>query len=234
MSAVKRVQKLLLHAERRSLESFRAENDKAIYKSNKKGNVQKQQQQQQQQTQGQGQGQEVDKENSNQEREYIFVKATGKAMEKALGIGKWFESKPDEYVIRVRTGSVLVVDDIVEDEEKKMALISESEHQKQQDNQDQRGHNNDMNFNTSESSSSPSPSQPQPSSGISTSLAEPSTSCISAPTSAFTQSNGMTVREESKSKKGKKRKRDTISMDSELPESRIRWVNMVEVAVGIK
>ena len=183
MSAIKRVQKLLSHAERRSLDSFRAGGDVAAPRGGKsKGKSSNQEKQQEMQ--------------SATHQEEIFVKATGKAMEKALAVGKWFESRPDEYVVRVKTGSVLVVDDIVEDEEKKNAII-----QQQQQQQQQHGDG------TSSSSSA----------------------FDSLPTMTSTHPNPSNQQ----TRKGKKRKR-TVDIDAELPESRTRWVNMVEVAVGLR
>ncbi|PYH87482.1 hypothetical protein BO71DRAFT_436671 [Aspergillus ellipticus CBS 707.79] len=47
-------------------------------------------------------------------KEVVFVKATGRAMERALKVGKWFEAggREKEFGVRVETGCVLVVDDL--------------------------------------------------------------------------------------------------------------------------
>ncbi|EEP81944.1 predicted protein [Uncinocarpus reesii 1704] len=66
----------------------------------------------------------------------VFIKATGRAIKKAMDIGKWFDEK-DEYSINVKTGTILVVDDIVEDEDlknrelRKQAKVKQSEDQAQ-------------------------------------------------------------------------------------------------------
>lgn len=104
MSAVKRVQKLLRQAEKRATAGISLEDTQKTEKQ-KLAELAK----------------------AVETREEIFVKATGKAIEKALNVGKWFEEKEAEYTVRVTTGSVLVVDDVVEDEEKK-----EEEMRKQQ------------------------------------------------------------------------------------------------------
>ncbi|KAJ5751711.1 hypothetical protein N7520_008628 [Penicillium odoratum] len=156
MSAVKRVQKLLRHAEKRATANIDLEDTRKT-EQQKLAELAK----------------------AADKREEIFVKATGRAIEKVLKIGKWFEEKGTEYVVRVKTGSVLVVDDVVEDEEKK-----ELEMQKQQrQSKDESAEDQDQ---------------------------EPS-------------------------KAAKKRKRQApVSDDAELPETRTRWVKMVEVAVSLK
>ncbi|KAK2793967.1 hypothetical protein FQN52_000299 [Onygenales sp. PD_12] len=93
MSAAKRVQKLLKQAERRATSK--------IDLSEKTSDKQKF-----------GQLAESTEE---LKKEAVFLKATGRAIDKAMDIGKWFGAK-EEYAIKVKTGTVLVVDDIVEDE----------------------------------------------------------------------------------------------------------------------
>jgi ribonuclease P/MRP protein subunit POP7 len=106
MSAVKRVQKLLRQAEKRATAGVSLEDTQTTEKQ-KLAALAK----------------------AAETREEIFVKATGKAIEKALNVGKWFEEKEAEYAVRVITGSVLVVDDVVEDEEKKEAELRKQQRQ---------------------------------------------------------------------------------------------------------
>jgi ribonuclease P/MRP protein subunit POP7 len=54
------------------------------------------------------------------EKEQVFIKATGRAIEKALSVGRWLEQRQDEYAVQTKAGSVMVVDDILEDEEAKV------------------------------------------------------------------------------------------------------------------
>ncbi|KAE8353246.1 Rpp20 subunit of nuclear RNase MRP and P-domain-containing protein [Aspergillus coremiiformis] len=95
MSAVKRVQKFLRVAEKRATASVELLNRKK------------------------GEGQKLAQIARGQEalrKEVVVVKATGRAMERALGVGRWFREREGEYSVRVETGAVLVVDDVVEDE----------------------------------------------------------------------------------------------------------------------
>lgn len=159
MSAVKRIQKLLLQAEKRATANINLEDTR---KSEK---------------------QILDELSKvSEKREEVFAKATGRAIEKALNVAKWFEEKQTEYAVRVKTGSVLVVDDIVEDEDKK---------EKEQKRQKQEGQ--------------PIGQGDEPSKLESKSVA-------------------------------KKRKRRAAAEDDggELPESRTRWIRMVEVAISLK
>ncbi|KAJ5523113.1 hypothetical protein N7513_012657 [Penicillium frequentans] len=106
MSAVKRVQKLLRHAEKRATANIDL------------GDTRKTEQQKL-----------AELTKAADKREEVFLKATGRAIEKALKVGKWFEEKETEYVVRVTTGSVLAVDDIVEDEEKKELEMQKEQQQ---------------------------------------------------------------------------------------------------------
>jgi ribonuclease P/MRP protein subunit POP7 len=161
MSAVKRIQKLLAQAEKRATANINLEDTR---KSEK----------------------QILEELSkvSEKREEVFVKATGRAIEKALNVGKWFEEKTVEYTVRVNTGSVLVVDDIVEDEEKK-----EKRQQKQQQQEEQ----------------------------------------------SETGQSGADSKTESKTTVTKRKRQGcSTENDDELPESRTRWIKMVEIAVSLK
>lgn len=173
MSAVKRVQKLLRQAEKRAMASL-------DLGSKKKTEKQKLAQL--------AAGHDALRKGKGEEE--VFVKATGRAMEKALAVGRWFETREAEYVTRVKTGCVLVVDDVVEDEEMRRRVIDEGEKvgeeekEKQQQQEDK----------DSETTSAPP---------VSKSAA-------------------------------KKRKRAANAESEELPESRTRWVNVVDIAVTYK
>ena len=123
--------------------------------------------------------------------EEVFVKATGRAMEKALAVGKWFETREAEYVTRVKTGCVLVVDDVVEDEEMRRRVIAEGGEVGEEEKEKQQQEEEDKN------------AEATPAPPVSKSAA-------------------------------KKRKRAANAETEELPESRTRWVNVVEIAVTYK
>ncbi|KAJ5103768.1 hypothetical protein N7532_004297 [Penicillium argentinense] len=165
MSAVKRVQKLLLQAEKRATANISL------------GDTRKTEQQTL-----------AELAKAAENREEVFVKATGRAIEKALNVGKWFQEKETEYNVRVNTGSVLVVDDVVEDEEKKV-----QEEKKQQHQGERKGNEKDV-----------------------------------------TEDKNGASKPGTKTKKRKRQEAPAASEDAELPESRTRWIKMVEVAVSLK
>lgn len=158
MSAVKRVQKLLRQAEKRATAKISLEDMRKTEKQKL-----------------------AEMANSAEQREEVFVKATGRAIEKVLNVGKWFEEKESEYSVRVNTGSVLVVDDVVENEEQKEKLSQKEQKENETDK---------------------------------------------------TQPGQATVK--SDAKKRKRQEKPEASNDYELPETRTRWVKMVEVAVSLK
>ncbi|OJJ51370.1 hypothetical protein ASPZODRAFT_138471 [Penicilliopsis zonata CBS 506.65] len=176
MSVVKRVQKLLRQAEKRATSSIGL-TDSKVSEKEKLARL--------------ARGQE------QLAREEIFVKATGRAVEKALGVGKWFEEKTAEYTVRYETGSVLVVDDIVEDEQAKQKLIDKEMLQTKSE------------------------------------TAEPQTE-----TSGGAKEEEEEEEEEESnaqgSRKKKKRKHAAFDLNADLPETRTRWVKMVQVAVTLR
>ncbi|RAK92440.1 hypothetical protein BO79DRAFT_235693 [Aspergillus costaricaensis CBS 115574] len=165
MGVVKRVQKYLRAAENRATAKLLSGNNKG-----KKGDRKNQIAQ-------------LAQSNEALKKEEVFVKATGRAMERALKVGKWFEARGEEYTVSVKTGSVLVVDDVVEDEEERKKAVEESERLKKEVEE-----------------------------------------------AKLKDGNG----DLSKSAL-RKRKRAVARLEGEeeLPETRTRWVNMVEVAVSL-
>lgn len=180
MSAVKRVQKLLRQAEKRATAPVNIANGK-VRDRQRLG--------------------ELARSGEQLCREEVYVKATGRAMEKALSVGRWFEEgdRVGEYTVRVKTGSVLVVDDVVEDEEAKAQGVQEQEKGAGGEEMDRSGD------------------------GEAAAAAEATDKAPSKPRSKTA---------------AKKRKRAAnaaaLMAESELPETRTRWVNMVEVAVALK
>ncbi|KAJ9210956.1 hypothetical protein DTO166G4_7453 [Paecilomyces variotii] len=177
MSVVKRVQKMLRHAEKRATAGVDLGNNK-ISEKEKLARLAK--------------GQETLR------KEEVFIKATGRAIERALSVGRWFEEKEEEYEVRVKTGTVLVVDDIVEDEEAKR-----KEMEKEKIGEESGGDGKKDGTAIGEDATRPAESE----------AAAPS---------------------KQPSKKRKRRAKAAVSGDVELPESRTRWVNMVEIAITLK
>jgi ribonuclease P/MRP protein subunit POP7 len=116
MSAIKRVQKLLLQAEKRSAQSAADQ-----VSSRPKYSV----------SSTNDEITDIERvaaimAEDKHDRDEIILKATGKAIAKALSLGVWFEEK-GEYSVRIETGTVGAIDDIVapedggaEDEDKDM------------------------------------------------------------------------------------------------------------------
>lgn len=94
MCAVKRVQKLLRHAEKRATSKVNLSNNKISEKAKLEQVVQAQ---------------------HALKKEEVLVMATGRAIDKAISLEKWFKEKAEEYEVKVRTKAVLVVDDILSD-----------------------------------------------------------------------------------------------------------------------
>jgi ribonuclease P/MRP protein subunit POP7 len=181
MSAVKRVQKLLRQAEKRATAAVNLSSSKRTDRQKLA---------------------EVARGQEQLSKEEVFVKATGRAIEKALGVGRWFEERGNEYAVRVKTGSVLVVDDIEEDEEAKRKAVEEAERALLQEQAQEKKDGEKDDGQRAPDQSVDTPAQPV-----------------------------------SKSET-KKRKRAANALASasgeELPETRTRWVNMVEIAVTLK
>lgn len=99
ISAVKRVRKLLSEIDRRSTGKIDLVNGKGNDKQKlialreKTNSVRK-----------------------GKEPEAVVLKGTNRAIEKVLGLGLYFQ-RQDDCMVRLRTGSVSVVDDIVQEEE---------------------------------------------------------------------------------------------------------------------
>jgi len=49
--------------------------------------------------------------------EEVLLKGTGKAIARVMEMGVWFQQREEEYVVRLRTGTVGAIDDIEVDEE---------------------------------------------------------------------------------------------------------------------
>ena len=197
MSAVKRVQKILRVAEKRAIAGCAA----AARSNNKKAK-------------GKGKGgggggmttaADMVRIREKLKEEKVYVRATGRAMERALQLGKWFEERgkgghgngdgkgDEEYEVSVKTGSVCVVDDIVPVEREDREDGDEGEQKKGGDAMD-----------------------------------------------ASSGDGDKTEAVESKNQRRRRRKRlrrlqeQRSLLENGVPESRTRWVKMVEVAINLK
>ena len=107
-SVVKRVRKLLGLIDKRAAGKKGSNDDKASNQKRPIGNA----------TDGNGR--------SNHKKEEVLLKGTGKAVENVLALGLFF-MRQDDVKVRVGTGTVSVVDDIVETEQAEGAQVAEQE-----------------------------------------------------------------------------------------------------------
>ncbi|KAL4808816.1 Rpp20 subunit of nuclear RNase MRP and P-domain-containing protein [Aspergillus unguis] len=232
MSAVKRVQKLLRQAEKRATASI-------VHKNKNNRNQSRNAQSQSNRSQGTkeetllaalARGEEREQLNA----EEVFVKATGKAMDTALRVGRWFQRKEREaeYKVRVSTGSVLVVDDVEEDESERERILSEA-----------------GKVNGDAIAKDDSENKAAAGAGDETTVLTTTTGSGEGDTTIMTDKSGETAtamepktanpsaKPLSKSALRKRKRAAGLAAslaDTELPESRTRWVNSVEVAVSLK
>lgn len=149
--------------------------------------------------------------------EKVLLKATGRAIEKAVSVGRWFEEGKggggEEYEVVVRTGSVCVVDDIVEDVPEEYEGEDEEE------------------------------GVIDPDITMSMTTTDSTTNTQDKSAEGKEKGEGEEEKEESKNQRRRRRKRERIreqrlkafvDEDGETPESRTRWVNMVEIAINMK
>lgn len=207
MSAVKRVKRLLHEIEKRATQDV-----KLIGRGEKAG-MQKLAEAREQLT---------------KDGEEVLVKASGRAMERALRIGEWFRTKETEMdcEVEVRTGSVSVVDDVLELEEEEKSDDGSVVEQQQEETVLEGGDTTlellgDVATTTNERVSGieqqdKGTTEQEASSDQNKENTEPSTA--SAP---------------SKKRKRKRKKRPMYDTD-DLPEQRMRWIKTVEVAISFK
>jgi ribonuclease P/MRP protein subunit POP7 len=147
------------------------------------------------------------------ERESVLVKASGKAITRALKIGEWFSDKEKDIscTVEVRSGSVNVVDDIVSAE--KMEETESEEDTAEQPVTLLEGGDTTMELLGEATKSSPRTQSGQDN-------PDPS------PATPSGKDGGQKAPR-------RKRKRPAYAPD-DVPEERLRWVKTVEVAIALK
>lgn len=209
MSAAKRVQKLLVHAERRALNAAGISLAASTPPSGGGGNERRRLNQ-------------LADSSEALAHERVYVKATGRAIDKAMRLAAWFEEKA-EYATTVRTGAVAVVDDIVEDEE---AREEEEEKAKKLEASQTEGIVADMAVdNVGEAEAKDGPSCAAEASADATSQNQ---------NQDLAQGQDQNQNQKPKKRKRNNKKKLALDADGELLESRTRYVNMVEVAIMLK
>jgi ribonuclease P/MRP protein subunit POP7 len=142
--------------------------------------------------------------------EEVVVRASGRAIEQALKVGEWFKRKEGELAckVEVRTGSVQVVDDLVE-----------VEGDQGDDAREERA------ADSAEAGGESVEQDAGPSSG--------NTAATVVESSPKEEIPGQ--RMEQRDKKGRRGKRKRAMYDKDdMPEARIRWINTVEVVISLK
>lgn len=175
--------------------------------------------------------------------EEVLVKASGRAMEKAVRVGEWFRNKETEMdcKVEVRTGSVSVVDDVVEDDDEEVGGGVAVE--QQEDETVLEGGDTtlellgDVTASTNEQVSSAEQSEKNASehSAGTEKMAEATNEGVLSSEQNKENTEPSTGPASSKKRKRsrKRKKRRTYDPD-DLPEQRMRWIKTVEVAISFK
>ena len=191
MSAAKRVQKLLRQAEKRSTANVDLSNSKVSEKEKLE---------------------RVFHAHETLRKEAVYIRATGRAIDRAMSIGKWFQDKDEEYEIRVETGSVLVVDDIVVDQEQK-------------EREDKRKNMDGGNSPTDEGLGEGHEEEDDDSANV-----ELKDQTIQLQGDKDTGDGKLMTSSKKRKRNSKEKRLDSV----EPPESRTRYVNSVKIAVMLK
>ncbi|QKX56541.1 uncharacterized protein TRUGW13939_03646 [Talaromyces rugulosus] len=226
MSAIKRVQKLLHLAERRAMAPLVDE------KAKKRRQHTSQHHHQHGKRRDQGGDEKVVLEECLRKlrQEKVLIKATGRAIEKALSLGSWFQEKAQEYEVGIRTGSVCVVDDIVRLEEDGVNVFTMVDTTKDEGDSDAETAADVDETDAMDTTMGNSENMDNAGGDGDTAMDVDVMDVDAQPA-------------ESKNQRRRRRRRDrerqhrlqtSLDSDGEPPESRTRWVSMIEVAVSLK
>lgn len=195
MSAVKQVRKLLQQVEKRATQDV-----KLIDRGEKAG--------MRKLTEAQ--------EKLIKDGEAVYVKASGRAMAQALRIGEWFRTKETEMScnVDVKSGSVSVVDDIVDkgEESGTEAADEAKEHTTQQGENSNILEGGDTTMDL---------------------LGNATKSTAEQASSLERDKENAEPSGDRKNRRRKRKKRPTYDED-DVPEQRLRWIKTVEVAISFK
>lgn len=206
MSAVKRVKKLLFHVEKR------ATKDVSMIRNGDRRGMQRIAEA---------------SEKVAKDKEEVLVKASGRAIPKALNVGEWFSNKEKDMLckVEVRGGSVSVVDDIVEVE------AEEDENAENDDGLEEPSTVLEGGETTLELlGDAPEDTTPPKATEDPVISKENKSSGNEGGGNKGDVTGEVVVR---KKKRHRKRKRAAHDAD-DLPESRLRWVKTVEVAISLR
>ncbi|KAK3674284.1 hypothetical protein LTR78_005753 [Recurvomyces mirabilis] len=150
--------------------------------------------------------------------EEVVIKASGKAIQKAMELGLWFQQR-EEYLVRLRTGSVGAVDDIELNEEEG---VEDQGHDRQEGGVVDRGNvtgevDTSMGATVVEQEGSVEQDQSANDGGSAVSKS----SALNQMTTAADGATGDTTD-------------PALSKQEPIPETRIRYVSVLEVAVSLR
>ncbi|EXJ86209.1 hypothetical protein A1O1_06579 [Capronia coronata CBS 617.96] len=195
VAAVKRVKKMLGLIEKRALQDAGA----TIRSKHKSANIAEA------------------NERIAESREEVLVKASGRAMEQALRVGEWFRNKEKEVLcnVEVRTGSVSVIDDIVELDQEDEDVEEQPVEEVQEVSKNECGDTTlellgDVTTVTMEQMSSSNAGQ------------------------QLTGADLGTEDPPVKQTRRKRKRKRPVYKDDDLPEARLRWIKTVEVAISLQ
>lgn len=153
-------------------------------------------------------------------REEVLVKASGRACDRAVKVGEWFEKKEGERRcgVEVRVGSVSVVDDVVEKQTEMEGggeEVVDEEDEGEEEQQDSKLEGGDTTMEL---------------------LGNAEVGVDEKATESGLEAESMkTVKDSDVTKKRRRRKRKRPMYDvADLPEQRLRWVKTVEIAIRLK
>jgi len=154
-------------------------------------------------------------------KEEVLVKASGRAMEQAWRVGEWFRNKEKEFLcsVEVRSGSVSVVDDIVQADENEVGGDGE-EDEHEDDNTRIEGGDTTLELFGAGTITPAEDGQSK--------IAHEQSSMELDSTGADTP-----LKKSSRRKRKGKRKRPVYE-EEDLPEARLRWIKTVEVAISLQ
>ncbi|KAK5091573.1 hypothetical protein LTR05_001758 [Lithohypha guttulata] len=218
MSAVKRVKKFLREIEKRAMQSQGVDN---VLGNGGRAS--------------RGEDRELHRrlddvsEKLRRDAEEVLVKASGRAMEQALRIAEWFRNREEEISTKVdvRTGSVSVVDDIVEKDENEDTEAEAADNTDDEESPEVaaamtvldggdttmellRNLENDVTGSAQDQNKNLARTDDQPS-----------------------NNPGQSSTSEKPKSRRRKRKRAQYGPD-DVPEARLRWVKTVEVAISLR
>lgn len=162
----------------------------------------------------------------------VVLRGCGRAIERAVAVGKWFEEgeRGVRYVVEVKTGSVVVVDDIEVDEDEEeggvmLGITGNAEGRADEVMEDTKSIDDstlppDDSLNSLPTSLD-SVSQPTPDLSKETEKAQDTPS---------------QPKQSKSSKQNKRRKKKNARPENgdDMPESRTRWVNVVDVTISLR